>query len=76
MIKRNDVIADAGQKLMPIEIKSGQTVNRDYFAGLEKWISMAGKQAVSPTLIYGGTNSYSHKDVRVLSWNKVACCLD
>jgi len=71
-----DAIADVGSKMMPIEIKSGQTVNRDYFTGLEKWISMASEQAVSPTLIYGGTDSYTRKDVRVLSWNKVADCLN
>ena len=28
-----DVIADLGGKSMPIEIKSGQTLNRDFFLG-------------------------------------------
>jgi uncharacterized protein len=28
-----DLIADAGMKLMPIEIKSGQTLNRDFSWG-------------------------------------------
>jgi len=48
---RVDVIADVGTKLMPIEIKSGQTLNRDFFIGLERWSKLAGPQATSPTLI-------------------------
>ena len=46
-----DVIADLGPKLMAIEIKSGQTVNRDFFTGLERWQALAGDLAVSPALI-------------------------
>jgi len=56
-----DVIADAGTKLMPIEIKSGQTLNRDFFTGLERWLDLAGDQAISPTLVYGGINKYYPK---------------
>lgn len=63
-----DVIMEQGQKLMPIEIKSGKTIARDYFSGLEKWIAMAGDLSVSPTLIYGGTDTYRHKGFSVNGW--------
>ncbi len=66
-----DVIAEAGTKLMPIEIKSGQTLNRDFFTGLERWQSLAGDLAVSPTLIYGGTESRTHRGINVYGWNEV-----
>lgn len=65
-----DVIADLGPKLMPIEIKSGQTVNRDFFTGLERWQALAGDLAVSPTLIYGGTETHTHRGVNVYGWNE------
>jgi len=70
-----DVIADAGTKKTPIEIKSGQTLNPGFFTGLERWANLAGDQAIAPTLIYGGTEAHERKGVRVLGWNAVARAL-
>ena len=66
-----DVIADAGGRLHPIEIKSGQTLNRDFFIGLERWLALAGSQAALPVLIYGGAEDRVHRAVRVLPWNRI-----
>lgn len=63
-----DVIVEQGQKLMPIEIKSGRTITRESFAGLEKWEMLAGDSSVSPTLIYGGKDGYRQKGIRVVGW--------
>lgn len=67
-----DIIAAVGTKLMPIEIKSGQTLNRDFFIGLERWIAQESDRVVAPTLIYGGTEPHQRKGIRVLGWNAVA----
>jgi len=56
---------------MPIEIKSGKTVTREAFAGLNKWRDLAGDAIIEPTLIYGGADDYSHKGIRVFGWEKV-----
>lgn len=66
-----DVIADTGGQLRPIEIKSGQTLNRDFFIGLERWLALAGNQVASPVLIYGGAEDRVHRAVRVLPWNRI-----
>lgn len=66
-----DVVIEHGQKLMPVEIKSGRTVARDFFSGLEKWIAMAGDLSSGPTLIYGGTDTYRHKGISVAGWRDV-----
>ncbi|MFC1858027.1 ATP-binding protein [Thermodesulfobacteriota bacterium] len=71
-----DLIADSGGKLMPIEIKSGQTLNRDFFSGLERWMALAGDQAFAPTLVYGGTETMSRKETRVFSWRTAAKVLE
>jgi len=60
-----DVIADVGTKLMPIEIKSGQTLNRDFFTGLERWMNLAGGQAISPALVYGGLDKHIRRDINI-----------
>jgi len=66
-----DVIADVGTQLMPIEIKSGQTLNRDFFSGLARWTALAGDQVTSPTLVYGGVERHLHKGMNVFGWNAV-----
>ncbi len=70
-----DIIADLGLKLMPIEIKSGQTVNRDFFTGLERWQTLAGDLAVAPALIYGGTETYTYRGVNLYGWNETGWVL-
>lgn len=63
-----DLLADFAGRLMPIEIKSGQTLNRDFFTNLERWLALAGDSAFSPTLIYGGTEITTRKGIRILNW--------
>lgn len=63
-----DLLVDVAGRLLPIEIKSGQTLNRDFFTGLERWLTLAGDTAFSPTLIYGGTEITTRKGVRILNW--------
>lgn len=65
-----DVIIESGDKLMPVEIKSGKTVNREFFHGLEKWLKLAGDQVYSPVLIYGGDESFNQKGIQVMSWRE------
>ncbi len=66
------MIAEAGTKLMPIEIKSGQTIHREFFAGLDRWSALAGSRVASPTLVYGGTSPFERQGTRLLGWNAVA----
>lgn len=60
-----DLIADYSGKMMPIEIKSGKTLNRDFFSGLDRWTALAGDRAFAPALVYGGTENLLRKGVRV-----------
>jgi hypothetical protein len=71
-----DVVADVGTKLMPIEIKSGQTLNRDFFTGLERWMDLAGSQAISPALVYGGIDKHIRRGINIYGWNAVSQVLE
>jgi predicted AAA+ superfamily ATPase len=66
-----DVLVEQAAQLMPVEIKSGATVAPDFFAGLEKWLALAGDLGVDPLLIYGGGYSYRHKGIRVVGWRDI-----
>jgi hypothetical protein len=52
------------------------TLTRDSFTGLEKWCALAGDSATSPSLIYGGSEAYPHKKVRVVGWRESGELLD
>ena len=66
-----DLILEQGGQLQPVEIKSGATVARDWFAALEKWSILAGDLAAEPLVIYGGECSYLHRGVNVAGWKEV-----
>lgn len=63
-----DLIVDQGAKLIPIEIKSGQTIASDFFKNLKKWQALAGDQGGQALLIYGGDQNQQRTHAKVLSW--------
>lgn len=62
-----DLIMHASQGLLPIEIKSGQTIASDWFKSLKKWHALS-NSAAQPRLIYGGEQSYARNGVECQSW--------
>jgi len=66
-----DLLIDHGTHLSPLEIKSGQTINKDYFKGLNFWRKLAGETAGQAWLVYGGDTRQSRSDVTVLPWYEI-----
>ncbi len=66
-----ELLIDHGTHLSPLEIKSGQTINRDYFKGLEFWEKLAGETAGKAWLVYGGDSRQTRTDVTVLPWHEI-----
>jgi len=71
-----DLVVDRGGTLVPVEIKSGQTVAGDFFSGLRKWASIAGKAGGPLHLVYGGEKSYIREGVSVHSWRTLPDAVD
>ncbi|MFA4943152.1 MAG: ATP-binding protein [Lentisphaeria bacterium] len=67
-----DLVADQGLKLLPVEIKSGQTLAADFFTGLERWRRIAGPRGADPLLVYGGNQTLRHGATTVFSWHDPA----
>jgi len=63
-----DLLIDRGAKQIPIEVKSGQTVASDFFAGVEYWQTLARQPDEMAGLVYGGDISYMRRRVSVVSW--------
>jgi hypothetical protein len=66
-----DVVMEQGEKLLPIEIKSGQTFNADFLSGLKNWTRYAGQAALPAHLVYGGDDSMTRSGVAVHSWRNI-----
>lgn len=67
-----DALIEQGDTLVPVEVKSGQTVVSDFLKGLEQWSSLAGDASGRPWLIYGGDRRQSRTDVEILPWREIA----
>ena len=63
-----DVILETGTRLIPVEIKSAQTVASDFFDGLSYWQGVAGEPEAPAVLIYGGDQSFRRSGVIVCPW--------
>ena len=63
-----DLLIERGGHPHPVEIKSGATVNADFFKGLRYWRTVIGRDDPG-TLVYGGEGSYRRENVEVVAWS-------
>lgn len=63
-----DILVDAGSRLIPVEVKSGQTVPPDAVAGLRWWTSIPSNPNSGGVLVHGGTESFGLSGFRVRPW--------
>ncbi|MBC2716359.1 MAG: ATP-binding protein [Desulfobacteraceae bacterium] len=63
-----DIIIDLGNQLIPVEVKSAQTIAKDFFKGLNYWKTLAKKASAPAALIYAGKRSLFQKNTAVYSW--------
>ena len=64
-----DLLIDQGERQIPVEIKSGQTIASDFFDDIHYWRNLAGQPEGVAGLIYGGDASYKRRGVSVLPWS-------
>jgi predicted AAA+ superfamily ATPase len=67
-----DCIIEAEGKQKAIEIKSGTTLNRDFFKGLTYYRKLSGLTENNLYLIYGGTEKLKQNNGIVLPWNAIS----
>ena len=67
-----DILLDKGDQLLPVEVKSGRTINESYFKALRRWCGLAGDDAGKPYLVYAGDSSQKRRAATVLSWREIA----
>jgi predicted AAA+ superfamily ATPase len=65
-----DVVLDFGREIEQVEIKSGKTLNAEFFAPLRKLAALHGGVRES-YLVYGGDETLRREAVQVLSWKDI-----
>lgn len=61
-----DLLIEDGERIVPFEIKSGQTLNSDYFTTINYWKTLSNQDG--GYLIYGGSETVQRSGVNVLPW--------
>ena len=68
-----DLIYTKGQYLLPIEVKSGQTITPSYFSGLKKFRALFKEQLPWPGfLVYGGDTEQDRQNIKVIRIHSLA----
>ena len=65
------IIEKSYNKLIPIEIKSGMTVNADFFKGLLEWNTISGQSGEIAYIVYAGSTNQHRKNGEILAWNNI-----
>lgn len=63
-----DLLLERGEDLTPVEIKSGQTIVPDFFAGLKQWLALSGNPGQRAWLIYGGDREHQSDTIGIIPW--------
>ncbi len=66
------IIETAPDTFQAVEVKSGETVASDSFAGLEYWRNHLTGKTLVPWLVHGGTAYQQREKATVLPWNDLS----
>jgi len=67
-----DLLIEQAGQLIPIEVKSGQTLASDFFKGIMQWRGLAGDKTKQAYLIYGGNQKQTRQGIHAIPWDAVA----
>jgi uncharacterized protein len=66
-----DMLLDQNGRLLPIEIKSGRTINQQFFDGLSYFQNASGAIPNDSFLVYGGDEVQKRSVAQVVSWKNL-----
>ncbi|MDR3221312.1 MAG: ATP-binding protein [Candidatus Accumulibacter sp.] len=66
-----DLLIERGETLKALEIKSGGTLNTDYFKGLKQLQKLSVVTADNSFVIYGGTRNFQTANGKFVPWTEI-----
>jgi predicted AAA+ superfamily ATPase len=70
------LVETAPDTFQAIEIKSGETIAADFFAGLDYWSKKLHPLSIKPWLVHGGTARQEREKATVLPWHDLGPLLE
>ncbi len=67
-----DYLIEDDQRVIPVEIKSGETIRSNMFNGIAYWNKLTDADPGNGCLVYGGQAAQYRKNGRVLGWEDIA----
>lgn len=64
-----DLLLDYGLELLPIEVKSGQTITAESVKNLDRWTQLDGNHNRGGLVVSGGNQRFRLKEYEVLPWH-------
>ncbi|KKP22567.1 MAG: hypothetical protein SZ59_C0005G0032 [candidate division TM6 bacterium GW2011_GWF2_28_16] len=64
-----DCLIEKGQKLIPIEIKAGKTINSSFFDNLQSWCELTKIDPKNSYLVYAGNESQTRSISNIVAWS-------
>jgi len=65
-----DLLIESGNRLLPVEIKSGQTITQDFFKPVEYWKKLSGTNEC--VIVHAGNNSQRRTSgTQVITWRGI-----
>ncbi len=71
-----DCLIDRGDTLLPIEIKSGETLSPAFFSALIQWNALSQTSPDQNTVIYGGSLNQTRSQGKILGWEHATQLID
>jgi predicted AAA+ superfamily ATPase len=71
-----DCLLDEGGKLIPIEIKSAETIVSTFFDSLNYWYELSETKHENGYVIYGGLENQERTKANIVSWQSVGQKID
>lgn len=66
-----DCIIEEGNRYLPVEIKAGKTISKDYTKEIAYWNKLSGNDPENSYVIYGGDKNYKLKEGNYISWRNL-----
>lgn len=65
-----DGLIDLGIRLVPLEIKSGETISSNFFTSIKNWSEIANVNPEDSYIIYAGNTGQSRSGGTIITWQK------
>ncbi len=66
-----DLLWEKAGRVSSMEIKSGQTVNNNFFDNLQKFAGIHEMESSQQFLVYGGNDGYTQNNIQVMGWRNI-----